>query len=147
MITTSPVRTRCPGGLVTAIREASAEHADWARAAELVADRLRQHQPGPEILTAAERLGDPGDYRCHVLHAEADGSFSVTAMVWRPGQITPVHDHAARWSNRCPAACRSRVLLRLRRRQADDDTWCGVFRWAQFRWDACGALCAGQSGQ
>ena len=28
-----------------------------------------------------------------MLHAEADGSFSVTAMVWRPGQITPIHDH------------------------------------------------------
>jgi predicted metal-dependent enzyme (double-stranded beta helix superfamily) len=93
MITTRPVRTRCPGGLVTAIREAPAQHADWARTAELVADQLRRHLPGPEILTAAERLGDPEDYRCHVLHAEADGSFSVTAMVWRPGQITPVHDH------------------------------------------------------
>jgi predicted metal-dependent enzyme (double-stranded beta helix superfamily) len=28
-----------------------------------------------------------------VLHTEPDGSFSVTAMVWRPGQVTPIHDH------------------------------------------------------
>jgi 3-mercaptopropionate dioxygenase len=93
MITVSPVRTRCPGALVGAIREATARHADWAQTAVLVADQLRRHLPGPEILTAAERLGDPGDYRCHVLHAEPDGSFSVTAMVWRPGQVTPIHDH------------------------------------------------------
>jgi predicted metal-dependent enzyme (double-stranded beta helix superfamily) len=93
MTAISPVRTRCPGALVSAIREATAQHADWARTAVLVADQLRRHLPGPEILTAAERRGDPGGYQCHVLHAEPDGSFSVTAMVWRPGQITPVHDH------------------------------------------------------
>src|SRR5580698_5735341 len=93
MITMSPVRTGCPGGLVAAIRAATAQRADWSRTAVLVADQLRAHLPGPEILTAAEREGDPGGYRSHVLHAEPDGSFSVTAMVWRPGQITPVHDH------------------------------------------------------
>ena len=27
------------------------------------------------------------------MHAEPDGSFSVVGLVWRPGQITPVHDH------------------------------------------------------
>jgi predicted metal-dependent enzyme (double-stranded beta helix superfamily) len=93
MITVSPVRTRCPGALVSAIREATACRADWAQTAVLVADQLRRHLPGPEILTPAERLGDPDGYRCHVLHAEPDGSFSVTAMVWRPGQVTPIHDH------------------------------------------------------
>ena len=93
MVTESPVRTRCPGAPISGIREATARHADWPQTAVLVADQLRRHLPGPEILTAAERRGDPGGYRCHVLHAEADGSFSVTAMVWRPGQITPVHDH------------------------------------------------------
>ena len=93
MTTISPVRTRCPGDLITAIRGATQRHADWSRTAELVAGQLRQHLPGPEILTAAEREGDPAGYQCHVLHVEPDGSFSVTAMVWRPGQITPVHDH------------------------------------------------------
>jgi predicted metal-dependent enzyme (double-stranded beta helix superfamily) len=54
---------------------------------------LRVHLPGADILTAAERAGEPDAYRCHVLHVEPDGSFSVTAMVWRPGQVTPIHDH------------------------------------------------------
>jgi len=78
---------------VTAIRSATQQHADWQRTAELVAGQLRAHLPGPDILTAAERAGDPDDYRCHVLHVEPDGSFSVTALVWRPGQVTPIHDH------------------------------------------------------
>jgi predicted metal-dependent enzyme (double-stranded beta helix superfamily) len=93
MTTISPVRARCPGDLVTAIRSATARRADWPGTARLVAAELRRHLPGPGILTAAQREGDPAEYQCHVLHAEPDGSFSVTAMVWRPGQITPVHDH------------------------------------------------------
>src|ERR1700727_1769430 len=93
MTTMSPVRTRCPAELTSAIRAATAQHADWSRTATLVAAQLRAHLPGPEVLTAAERLGDPDGYQCHVLHTEPDGSFSVTAMVWRPGQVTPIHDH------------------------------------------------------
>jgi 3-mercaptopropionate dioxygenase len=93
MTTISPVRTRCPGDLVTAIRSATRRHADWSQTAVLVADELRRQLPGPEILTREERAGDPDGYRCHILHAEPDGSFSVTAMVWRPGQVTPIHDH------------------------------------------------------
>ncbi len=93
MTVISPVRTRCPADLVTAIRSATQQHADWQRTAELVADQLRVHLPGADILTAAERAGDPDGYRCHVLYVEPDGSFSVTALVWRPGQVTPIHDH------------------------------------------------------
>jgi len=93
MTTISPVRTRCPGELITAIRQATHRHADWQQTAVLVADQLRRHLPGPEILTEQERAGDPDGYRCHVVHAEPDGSFSVTVMVWRPGQVTPIHDH------------------------------------------------------
>jgi predicted metal-dependent enzyme (double-stranded beta helix superfamily) len=93
MTVLSPVRTRCPADLVRAIRTATRRHADWERTAQLVAAELRRNLPAADILTAAERAGDPDDYRCHVLHVEQDGSFSVTAMVWRPGQVTPIHDH------------------------------------------------------
>ena len=34
-------RTRCPGRLATAIRGATARHADWQQTAELVAGQLR----------------------------------------------------------------------------------------------------------
>ncbi len=93
MTVLTPVRTRCPADLVAAVRSATQQHADWGRTAGLVAAQLRQHLPGPGILTAGEHAGDPDGYRCHLLHVEPDGSFSVTAMVWRPGQVTPIHDH------------------------------------------------------
>ena len=87
------VRTRCPAPLLTALREVTGQHQDWTRTAELAAAQLRAHLPGPDLLTAEERAGDPADYVSHVLHTEPDGSFSVCALVWRPGQITPIHDH------------------------------------------------------
>src|SRR5215469_8281971 len=94
MAAVSPARTRCPAGLVTAIRGATRQHADWQQTAVLVAAQLRRHlPPAHDVLTAAERDGDPAEYQSHVLHVEPDGSFSVTALVWRPGQLTPIHDH------------------------------------------------------
>jgi predicted metal-dependent enzyme (double-stranded beta helix superfamily) len=93
MTVMSPVRTRCPANLVRAIRATTRRRADWQQTAELVAAELRTHLPAADVLTAAERRGDSSGYRCHVLHAEPDGSFSITALVWRPGQVTPIHDH------------------------------------------------------
>jgi predicted metal-dependent enzyme (double-stranded beta helix superfamily) len=93
MTVISPVRSRCPANLVRAIRAATRRHADWQQTAELVAAELRAHLPAADVLTKAERSGDPAGYRCHVLHAEPDGSFSVIAIAWQPGQVTPIHDH------------------------------------------------------
>lgn len=84
---------RCLANLVSAARAVVWARASWAETADLIADQLRLHLPGPEILTAEQRYGDAAGYRCHLLHAEPDGSFSVTALVWRPGQATPIHDH------------------------------------------------------
>jgi 3-mercaptopropionate dioxygenase len=93
MTQASAVLTRCPADLTSAIREATARHAGWPQTAELVADALRRHLPGPGILTADEAAGSPDGYVSHILHTEPDGSFSVCALVWRPGQLTPIHDH------------------------------------------------------
>jgi predicted metal-dependent enzyme (double-stranded beta helix superfamily) len=79
--------------LVGAVRAVTRTGAGWAETAVLVADQLRLHMPGPDILTAGQRGGEPAGYCSHLLHAEPDGSFSVTALVWRPGQVTPIHDH------------------------------------------------------
>ena len=84
---------RSLGNLVCAVRGATRTGDNWAETADLVADVLWLHLPGPEILTAEQRYGDPATYRCHLLHAEPDGSFSIVALVWRPGQATPIHDH------------------------------------------------------
>lgn len=79
--------------LVGGIRAAVAEHADWPETAQLVAGQLRRHLPTPDLLSADQRHGSPDGYRTHTIHVEPDGSFSIVALVWRPGQLTPIHDH------------------------------------------------------
>ncbi|MEV6306565.1 cysteine dioxygenase family protein [Actinoplanes sp. NPDC051861] len=76
--------------LIAAVRRAIDVRADWTDTAKLVADQLRAHLPGPEILTPDQRLGSPDGVAGHVLHA---GPFSILALVWRPGQTTRIHDH------------------------------------------------------
>jgi predicted metal-dependent enzyme (double-stranded beta helix superfamily) len=88
---TRPATSLSP--LVAAVRTAVDSHADWAETAQLVADQLRLHLPTPDVLTAAQRLGSPDDYVGHTLHVEPGGSFSIVALVWRPEQITRIHDH------------------------------------------------------
>lgn len=84
--------------LVAGIRTAVERHADWDETAQLVTAQLvtaqlRRHLPTPDVLTPEQRLGSPDDYCAHNLHIERDGSFSIVALVWRPGQITRIHDH------------------------------------------------------
>ncbi|MEV7414313.1 cysteine dioxygenase family protein [Streptomyces sp. NPDC089919] len=63
--------------------------------AYLVGERLAPHLGSPDLLTVDQRVGDPNCYRQHIVHAEADGSFSVVALVWLPGQQTSIHDHVS----------------------------------------------------
>ena len=79
--------------LVAAVRQAIDVRTGWTDTAELVADQLRAHLPGPEILTPEQRLGQPDRVAGHLLHAEPDGAFSLLGLVWRPGQTTRIHDH------------------------------------------------------
>jgi 3-mercaptopropionate dioxygenase len=89
----------CPDSLAGAVRAIRAEigrRLDWQRTADRVVGVLRGGCPDPAtILPARLRRGDPAGYQSHLLHAEPDGSFSVAAMVWLPGQRTPIHDHVA----------------------------------------------------
>ena len=89
-------RTRPAGQLtrlVAGVRTAVDTHAGWPETARLVAEQLRRHLPTPDLLTAEQRLGSPKSYSSHTLHVEPDGSFSIVAVVWRPGQLTRIHDH------------------------------------------------------
>jgi 3-mercaptopropionate dioxygenase len=79
--------------LVAAVRQVIGMRADWAHTAHLVADQLRAHLPGPDLLTPDQRRGHPDRPVGHVLHAEPDGTFSILGLVWRPGQSTRIHDH------------------------------------------------------
>lgn len=32
-------------------------------------------------------------YRQHLVHVHQEGRYSIVALVWKPGQATPIHDH------------------------------------------------------
>jgi predicted metal-dependent enzyme (double-stranded beta helix superfamily) len=86
----------CPDGLVRAVRAEVRRGLGWQDTADGVATALRANLPDPAaILPAALRRGDPAGYQSHLLYAEPDGSFSISAMVWMPGQQTMIHDHVA----------------------------------------------------
>jgi 3-mercaptopropionate dioxygenase len=84
---------RCPGVTIDAIRREVRRGAGWGRTAVMVAAALRDNLPDTSVLTADQLRGDPAGYQTHLVHAEADGSFSIAVMVWLPGQQTSVHDH------------------------------------------------------
>ena len=84
-----------PEFLAAAIRRAVRARGSWQDTADRVAAVLRGQLPDPGLLSPAQLAGDPAGYQTHLVHAEPDGSFSVTVMVWLPGQQTPIHDHLA----------------------------------------------------
>jgi predicted metal-dependent enzyme (double-stranded beta helix superfamily) len=93
MTATPTLPTAQLNDLVDGVRSAVSVHADWSETALLVAERLRRHLPSPDVLTAEQRAGSPEHPTSHTLHVEPDGTFSIIAVVWRPGQLTRIHDH------------------------------------------------------
>ncbi|HEV3380521.1 MAG TPA: cysteine dioxygenase family protein [Trebonia sp.] len=83
----------CPQSLIASIRTAVGSHGGWQDSADRVATAVRRDLPSPALLTPGQLAGDPCGYQTHLLHAEPDGSFSITMMVWLPGQQTTIHDH------------------------------------------------------
>jgi predicted metal-dependent enzyme (double-stranded beta helix superfamily) len=81
--------------LIAGVRIAVDTHASWSETAQIVAEQLRRHLPSPDVLTPEQCLGSPDGYRSYTLHVEPDGAFSIIALVWRPGQVTRIHDHVA----------------------------------------------------
>jgi 3-mercaptopropionate dioxygenase len=81
------------GPLVDGIRAAVERHAGWAETAQLVAEQLRRNLPRADVLTPEQRLGSPDGYQGHILYVAPDGSSSIVGLVWRPGQLTRIHDH------------------------------------------------------
>lgn len=69
------------------------QHSALPEIAERVRQRLDRLIRNPNWL--APRYQEPADdrYRQHVVYVAPDGGFSVVALVWRPGQATPIHDH------------------------------------------------------
>ena len=62
------------------------------RLAPLMLDLLTHTE---SFLTDAHRRSDTSGYARNLIHAAPDGSMSLYALVWLPGQWTPVHDHGS----------------------------------------------------
>jgi 3-mercaptopropionate dioxygenase len=60
-----------------------------------IAERLKPLLAADGWLAPEHQLGDPDTYRQHLLHVSASRRLSVVALVWMPGQRTPIHDHVS----------------------------------------------------
>lgn len=47
----------------------------------------------PELLDGLDLPCCPDRYVRHLLQADPEGGYAVVALVWRPGQMSPVHAH------------------------------------------------------
>jgi predicted metal-dependent enzyme (double-stranded beta helix superfamily) len=88
-ITTTMALTELTADLDRAVRG----HRTDAETAAAVARALTPYLGADGLLTPEQREGDPARYRQHLLHVADDGAFSVVALIWLPGQATPIHDH------------------------------------------------------
>jgi 3-mercaptopropionate dioxygenase len=76
--------------------------ADFVRDAEAliddpqaIADRLAGLLEQDGWLAPENQMPGIDSYRQHLLHVSSCRGLSVVALVWRPGQRTPIHDHVS----------------------------------------------------
>ncbi|MFF4759765.1 cysteine dioxygenase [Streptomyces sp. NPDC001292] len=93
--TDTVLRGTALGHLIDSVRSAVRLEDSPGETARLVADALKPFLSEPDLLPAEYRRGNPEGYCQHLVHAEKDGSFSIVALVWQPGQSTAIHDHVA----------------------------------------------------
>jgi 3-mercaptopropionate dioxygenase len=79
--------------LVTHLDRAVHDASGDAETAEAVAAALTPYLGAEGLLSAEQLEGSAQGYRQHLLHVADDGAYSLAALVWLPGQTTPVHDH------------------------------------------------------
>jgi predicted metal-dependent enzyme (double-stranded beta helix superfamily) len=58
-----------------------------------VADALKRAAWLEEHLVSLSSNGNVAGYTRHVLHGDPQGRFTVVAILWEPGQFSPVHAH------------------------------------------------------
>ena len=58
-----------------------------------VAAAIQAYLDDPLLLAGISCPSCPNSYIRHLLHADAEHCYAVVALVWRPGQMSPVHAH------------------------------------------------------
>ena len=61
----------------------------------IVASQLRSFLSARELLNQTQRQTNADHYQRHTLYRDEAGEFTVLALIWLPGQGTPVHGHMA----------------------------------------------------
>lgn len=79
--------------LIARVRRIVRAETNAERIGHAVADLLPPYLKLDGLLSSAELEPDPNDYRQRILHVEENGSFSIAALIWLPGQSTSIHDH------------------------------------------------------
>ncbi|MGF6656510.1 putative metal-dependent enzyme (double-stranded beta helix superfamily) [Paraburkholderia youngii] len=54
---------------------------------------LAEAATDPALLAPIQREGSADTYRRHLLVADPQGRYAIAALVWQPGQTSPVHAH------------------------------------------------------
>jgi predicted metal-dependent enzyme (double-stranded beta helix superfamily) len=86
-------RTRALRRLTRSLDAVVAANSDRSAIAARAGMLLRPALGDPSLLE--ERHCQPADdrYRQHLVHVHPAGRYSIVALVWKPGQATPIHDH------------------------------------------------------
>ena len=88
-----------PAAVVSFLDEMLAVRREFVQPADIVLEGAplihRLVTSGSDILTEEHQQGSDEHYTRNLVYAADDGSMSLYAIVWRPGQWTPVHDHGA----------------------------------------------------
>jgi predicted metal-dependent enzyme (double-stranded beta helix superfamily) len=58
-----------------------------------IAEAIARFLDRPELLAGLDCPGCPDRYVRHLLHEDRDAGWAMVAIVWQPGQASPVHGH------------------------------------------------------
>jgi len=72
---------------------AQAARGDEAERPDTVAEAIGAFAAREDLLTGRDCPCCPDRYTRHLLHSDAESGYAVVALVWRPGQMSPVHAH------------------------------------------------------
>ena len=88
-----------PPALEAFLREMRAIRREFVQPADIVLEAApvmyRLLESSTELLRSEHTQACDGHYARNLVYAEPDDSMSLFAIVWQPGQWTPVHDHGS----------------------------------------------------
>ncbi len=87
------LRTALDAAFASAPYGGASSESQAAQFARLMRAALAQAAAEDTLLTPAQCEGAANCYRRHLLIADPQGRYAAAALVWQPGQASPVHGH------------------------------------------------------